>query len=578
LTGFKGRQILVVMMKIRLPRSLARVLVLVLGVVALTATGGPAASAIDGTVIPLNATGFMVVDDAGGHVFLTGSPVLGDESVVVAGLDGSVVTSVANLPGASGLESVGNDVLVADCGSNQLYVIDASTLQQSGTIDTGTSIGGSCDIAATEGRLWFVNTDGVLSSVELAAPHATVTYPAFVDGSAPILASSDTGLLALADSAYPSTTVQVIDTSGASPQLVVSGEPSVLGTTSRYADAQMSADGTRLVLAGSFMFEVNPLDLSTTRIFRPTIRGTATYVSSPGVAVTPSGTYVAGGAGKYAYSWDGATFVRTVGLGFKDATRLTVATRGIALTPDGRRLFVLAGVPSSGNIVTPHLYVVDGPALATTSLTLTSSSLKIRYGKSVRLTAHLTHFDAESVIDIYATPFGASRRLVASGHPNNNGNFVVTVSPSRNTVYEAQHAATSKTQSALSAPPTPVRVAVVVKEALSGYYATSDRYHLYHYSSACASTHRGCPKVTLSVAPNHAGQTIYVSAKVKSSGHWYTAFDHAFKLNSKSRVTFTIVYRSRAIIGHEFRLIAVFPRDDDHFGNRSPWRYFRITQ
>ena len=104
------------------------------------------------------------------------------------------------------------------------------------------------------------------------------------------------------------------------------------------------------------------------------------------------------------------------------------------------------------------------------------------------------------MIDIYATPYGASRRLVASGHPNKNGNFVVTVSPRRNTVYQAEHAATSHTQSALSAPPTPTRVAVLVKEALSGYYATSDRYHLYHYSSACASTIASPPATSSSAA------------------------------------------------------------------------------
>ena len=550
----------------------------------LGASGGDARAATTVSQLPLNGFRAIVVDDSNSHVFVSGSPSLGDASVAVAGFDGTLVKVVSGIPGASGMVHDGARVYVAECGTAQLAAIDTGTLDVAETIDSGATIGGKCEVALAGGRLWFVTDAGVLASVSEAAPHVSATYAALGTFSQPLLTGGGTRLVVadtdvdLSQGGVPQ--ARVYDVSAAPPQLVVSGYPDVGGYGIRnFADASMSADGSILLLSSSVLVQVDPTDLSVIRFPKVTVNGTQTPLSAGAVEVTPSGEYTAATGGTSAYSWHTTgAFVRATNVFGVSRPGSLLYARGVALSADGRYLFAVGGNDGYPEDKDAYLWTIDGPALATTSLTLTSSSRKIRFGRSVKLTAHLTHFDADSILDIYATPYGASRRLIASGHPDRNGNLVVTVSPRRNTVYQAEHAATAHTGSAISAPPTSIRVAVVVKEALSGYYATSGSYHLYHYSSACASTHRGCPEVTLSVSPNHAGQTIYVSAKVKASGHWYTAFDSSFKLNSKSRVSFRLVYRNRTIIGHQFKLMAEFLRDADHFGNRSPWRYLSITQ
>lgn len=125
--------------------------------------------------------------------------------------------------------------------------------------------------------------------------------------------------------------------------------------------------------------------------------------------------------------------------------------------------------------------------------------------ETVRLTAHLSHFASDSLIRIYANPTGLDRRLVASGHPNASGNLSVLVRPLRNTSYDAESPSGLSYASATTGRQY-VFVRARVTSTLTGYYGTSRGYRLYHYTTACRTSHRGCPTVVARVWPNHAGK------------------------------------------------------------------------
>jgi hypothetical protein len=194
----------------------------------------------------------------------------------------------------------------------------------------------------------------------------------------------------------------------------------------------------------------------------------------------------------------------------------------------------------------------------------------------VRITAHLTGIDSDSEIRVFATPHGGTRTLLASGSPDANGDVAVTARPKRNTVYQAEVAATTEHVSATSRRRT-VLVRVITTASLSGYYAAKAGYHLYRYTPACPRRHRACPTVTVGVRPNHAGQPVNIRLQIKTRSGWAAVLGHEYRLNTRSRIRIVVIYRNSTIIGHRFRISGYFGGDADHAAAPSPWRYFRVT-
>ena len=543
----------------------------------LAGSAGSADASTTFSQLPLNGFRSIVVDDAGGHVFVSGSPVRGDDAVVVAGFDGVAVKTISGIPGASGLARDGDRIYVADCGASQLSVIDATALAVTETIDSGAAIGGTCQVAVASGRVWFISDQGLLASVSEASPHVSATYAALGTFSAPLVKAAGSRLV-LADTNVNfdlgTPLVHVYDLSQGAPQLVVAGYPDFApyGVTN-FGDATLSADGSTLVMAGPVTAQVDPTDLSIIRFYEAHLHNTVGPFSSGGVVLSPDGRFMVASSSSTVYSFfTSDRFVRAVRAG------PILYARSVALSADGRRMFAVGGHQGYPENQDAYLWVMDGPALAPVSLTLAVGTHWIVAGKTVHLTAHVTHVAADSLIRIYATSVGHPRRLVATGHPDRAGNFSVTLRPGRNTHYDAETPA-GTTYGSATAPKKPwvfVRARVTAK--LSGYYGSSGSYLLYHYTTACPRSHRGCPTVTAVVHPNHAGKLVYVTLQELIAGHWRTAFQDPYKLNSHSRAKVLTIYRSSTIIGKNFRVEAYFDGDADHESGTSRWHYFRITR
>jgi hypothetical protein len=197
-------------------------------------------------------------------------------------------------------------------------------------------------------------------------------------------------------------------------------------------------------------------------------------------------------------------------------------------------------------------------------------------GRLLTLTAHMDAFAEDTTITITATPMGGSPRVIASGHPDPSGNLTVKVRPLRHTTYIAD-APAGDTYGSAHSKQVLIEVRAAVTVALGGGYATtSDHYRLYHYSASCVTHGRGCPVVTATVFPNHAGKRVLVAIQIRVGRGWVTISNGRFTLGRRSRVQFIVHYTSRAIIGHSFRQLVKFLGDTDHLG-ASGYRKFRIT-
>jgi hypothetical protein len=213
------------------------------------------------------------------------------------------------------------------------------------------------------------------------------------------------------------------------------------------------------------------------------------------------------------------------------------------------------------------------------SVRLTTSASVVRYGKSVTVTAHLNQYNDASnkTLFIYVTPYGGAKTLVASGPVDESGNLAATIAPKKNSTFVADYAGDDKYLPAESNKVT-VRVRVIVRGALSGYYGVSGKYRLYHYTPNCTKFGKGCPTLTVTVLPNHPGQYVYITLQVYVGGAWRTALAFKVRLNARSKAIVIFVYDSRKIIGIPTRARAQFKGDADHLGAYSSWSYFKVTR
>ncbi|HEU5109389.1 MAG TPA: hypothetical protein VFT95_12680, partial [Micromonosporaceae bacterium] len=119
---------------------------------AVSVVGAPAASAAP--ELPLSGFGDVVVDSVRQWVFVSGGG--SSNGVVVTDFSGRVRKTIANQPGADGLElsADGTRLFVALSAGDAVSVIDTSTLQETARYATGA---GSCPthLARTGNLVWF---------------------------------------------------------------------------------------------------------------------------------------------------------------------------------------------------------------------------------------------------------------------------------------------------------------------------------------------------------------------------------------------------------------------------------------
>jgi hypothetical protein len=214
----------------------------------------------------------------------------------------------------------------------------------------------------------------------------------------------------------------------------------------------------------------------------------------------------------------------------------------------------------------------------TTQVTLTTSAKSISFGKTVKVTAHLVdHLDTTSKeLSIYATPYGGTKKLIASGDVNGDGNLSVTYTPSRKTTFGATFAGDATYLSASSATKV-VNVAVRITGTLTHFDSRAGKFRIYRYTANCPKHHRGCPTYAVKVSPNHAGKLVTFVLQLYASGAWRTALTVGGRLGPRSTRVEIFIYRNASVVGLPTRVHVRFGGDADHLGRTSPWSYFKVV-
>jgi hypothetical protein len=227
----------------------------------------------------------------------------------------------------------------------------------------------------------------------------------------------------------------------------------------------------------------------------------------------------------------------------------------------------------SSATATSDVLTVSGVA---TTVGLHTSATKINYRHSVNLTAHLSAHGTNPTVSIFKTPAGGARMLVRSAPVDADGNLTVSVRPRKTTTFDAVYTGDEVFKPATS-PTVKVAVRVAIAGALSRYYTTSRTYRLYHYSPSCVTSGVRCPRYTVSVAPNHAGDKVSIMLAYHTTSGWVVVGREAARLNSRSRVRIILRYANRTIVGQRYRLEAHFAADAANAANTTGWSHFRVT-
>ena len=127
----------------------AIVIALLAGALGLVAGAAPATAA--GTAVTLATFRDLVVDPVRGDVLVSG-----DDKVAVFSADGIYQRAIPNLPGAGGMDIIGNSLWVAETSASAIAEIDLTTRTLTRTIAVGVPITGS-SLVAVGSHLWFAS-------------------------------------------------------------------------------------------------------------------------------------------------------------------------------------------------------------------------------------------------------------------------------------------------------------------------------------------------------------------------------------------------------------------------------------
>ena len=512
--------------------------------------------ALGGTATPLSLTSFgsIAVDDANGHVFVSGGQF--GNSIVVLDFDGNVVTTISGEQGANGMaiEASTGTLYVALQTANAISKIDTGTLAETSRFAT-TGMSGPRKLALAGGRVWFDYNCGGPGGIGSAALDGTdLTTEGGPECVTFATSPGDTDLLAAAvirrESAY------VWDVS--SGNLVQTASLATPGGADDIRDIALSPDASELLVASANPSSVNSFLLADSSLAH-------SYATGPyplAAAITKDGQFVAAGVQAasnndvFVFASD-ETPVRSWDVG--GSTNL-VSDRGLAFSGDSLRLFAVTHSPTGDLTFRTTASPTAIPTATSVSLALSKS--KVRYGGSLTLSAHLS--GATGAVSFYRKPVGGTKTLIGSLLVNGLGNASLTVKPYGKTTYTAAFAGDDMAAPSTSAGKT-VTVEPRVSVALRNFYATSGKYKLYHYPHD--------PLVVGTVAPNHARMSVTFVAERYRGGAWVFGTKRKVVISSNGKV---LAYL-RNTVREAYRVRIVFPGDSDHLASKSPWAYIRVT-
>ena len=512
-----------------------------------------------GTLLPFTRVRRMVVDDAHAHVFVTGFVSSGGRTLAVLDFAGNIVpTGLTDEAGASGMVVDGSTLYLARCSAGKIDEIDTGTLTRTGSLTIPVDpTDGPCNLALAGGRLWFTPNDqwSQLTSVDPSNGTVVSHVTDSIYNAAFATASGNPDLLYASDVGESSATGFVYDVSGPEPVLVKKQD----GAGSYYAT--LTSDGADvLVPVPGGVVERNAADLSLVKTFTSAGPfGGATAVSADDghvASVVDVSTVSQSTADVWVFPANASAPNRRWRLPEADSSRLLWT----AFAGDDSRLFVVTDDLFGGI----RFHALAGPTMQATTLTVSASRASIAYGTRTTITAHLSAWGTNRRVTIWRKPYGGRARTVAAGSVSSNGAFSTTVRPKKNTVYWATYAGDSAYVKSTSAN-RQIIVHVIVRGALSGYYAVSGGFHLYRSSIR--------PVYRATVTPAHPGACITFVLEVHRSSGWYYG-TRCFAMNRKGKAG---VYLTGLKIGKQYRIGAAF-QDKAHGPGGTPWSYLRVTR
>jgi hypothetical protein len=545
--------------------TMARSLLSFATVLAVALTLGSSALATTTTKLSLPSYADMVVDDAHNHVFVSGGS--GTSSLVVLTFSGTVAGTITSEPGAAGMavDEANSLLYVALTDANAIAVIDTTTLAE---VDRFPLAPASAprELALAGGRIWFTRdcsgSTGFLGSLaldgsDLQLYDTTGDLPHRCGRLAP--SPADPNTLVVSEVGVSPPTSYVYDVSTNVPSATVTG--GMVGSDD-FEDMVLTPDGATLLAAAGAPYSIQAFALAD--LAAGDTYPTGAYPAA--VAVTDDGAYVAAGIASASedeilvFPAGETTALRGYDFG---ASGTDIYAAGLAFNAAATKLFSVAyPTATSGIVFRAHGSPTEAPRATTASLS--TSREKVNYGRAVTLTAHVSG-SRSGKMRIYATPYGGSAKLIASGTVNSKGNLTKKWTPKAKTTFRAEYAGDDRHEASASGGRV-VKVRARTSVSLGGAYGRSGKYKLYHRGTN--------PRINGKVVPNHAGFSLKFIAQRYSGGRWVT----------EASGTYTIDFDgvSRAILynvypGYLYRVRVVFGGDADHLGSGSAWAYLRVT-
>lgn len=533
------------------------VLTIAASMLALPLTMAPATA--DGST-PLSLDGFsdVLVDQAGGHVFVTGGTA--SSSIVVTNLDGVVQTPIPNAYGAAQmlLSQDGSKVYLGLAEADGVGVINTTTLAMT-KISTGAN---TCpyDVAQTTGRIWYSygcgQWSGAIGYIDLTD---NSVHPAIRTGfySAPQLESSPAlpGQLAIADRGISPSNLVIATVTEGSPVTL----PTDNSVETAVRDMAITPDGTRIVTTDMAPY-VHPVFLTSD------LSGDGSYATGAypnAVAIRSDGMVAAGIDGPYdpdvwVYPAGSRTLLRSYELGGSSST---LAPGGLAFGTT--RLYAVA---ETGSNPAYTLRVIT-PAAAS-SLTIRPNATTYSYGGTAAVTVHLTSTSTNRQVSIYAKPLGGTEQLLKTGTVDGNGNLIVATNVVRRTTFRAAYAGGAGVDGSTAT--TTVTVRAKVTPTMVRYVRRKGPVYLYKVTKSA--------RIIGTVAPNHANDCLYFFAEFYVHGSWgHPAKTGCVPMTSTSKAM-GILKGRKVYVGLKIRLRAEWRGDGENAAQNSPWRYARFIR
>ncbi|MDQ1522069.1 MAG: hypothetical protein QOI55_3142 [Actinomycetota bacterium] len=323
----------------------------------------------------------MVVDAATGHIFVS---LPGASSVAVLDNDGTLVQTIAGEAGARGLALIGDHLYVVAANAGAIDEIDTTTLTRTRTVSSG--LAAMTDIVYASGALWVTTIDGpartTLVRVSIADGATTsFTNVLFPDATGLVGDPADTTQLISYTPGYSPVVIARIDLSTQPPTKVVESYVTSPVDISNVNDIAVSPDGTRLVPSGGAPYQFDELrtsDLAANGVVYPANPYPTAVEIGDGLLVGGMNARYRRDIVLYALG-DPSALLGSYDFG---STTQTVENAGLALSPDGSRLFVVTGdngfwAPTDTFrvlTVPAHAHVSPPPTTTTTSTTSTTST------------------------------------------------------------------------------------------------------------------------------------------------------------------------------------------------------------